>query len=154
MRSHAVASVVVQPLAPGGRGAGGKRCSFIICKWRSAVRRSRNDHRSIRHAKWLRRNQTTAEQILWGALRNRGTANLKFRRQYPIEKYIVDFYCAEHRLIVEVDGDAHYGQECRDMKRTRWLQEHGCIVVRFTNREIKTNLTSVLEKIVESCGNS
>ena len=73
-------------------------------------------------AKRLRRNQTDAERVLWFRLRDRRLAGLKFKRQVPIDRFIVDFYCASGKLIVEIDGGGQHDQESvRDTKRTKIL---------------------------------
>jgi very-short-patch-repair endonuclease len=96
----------------------------------------------------LRINQTTAESILWRALRNRNF-KYKFRRQHPILRYIVDFYCPQAKLCVEIDGSTHYesGQEYSDAVRTADLEQHGCKVIRFTNYDVCNNIDAVVEEI-------
>jgi very-short-patch-repair endonuclease len=107
----------------------------------------------VKHrAKELRKTQTKVEQVLWARLRNRGLHGLKFRRQHPIGPYIADFYCAEHRLIVEVDGGIHNAQQEPDKLRGEQLAAHGYRVVRFTNAEVETSLQAVLERIAAACG--
>jgi adenine-specific DNA-methyltransferase len=76
---------------------------------------------ALRYAKLLRKEQTLAEMILWGKLRNRGLLDLKFRRQHPIGRYIVDFFCSSKDLIVEVDGGVHAERKVYDRLRTEWL---------------------------------
>lgn len=81
--------------------------------------RERRIHPSIvDRARKLRRQQTPAEAKLWACLRNRQVAGLKFRHQHPIGPYIVDFFCAARRLVVEVDGDSHANQPTYDRERT------------------------------------
>ena len=89
-----------------------------------------------------------AELKLWGYLRSRQINNFKFRRQYGIGKYVVDFYCPELRLAIEIDGDSHF-QEHRsyDNKRQRYLESLGLEVLRFTNQEIYYDLEQVLNVI-------
>ena len=72
----------------------------------------------------LRQSQTTAEYKLWSVLCNRQLDGLKFRRQHPVGKFIVDFYCASTRIVIEVDGGGHLDQEEYDANRTTWLEEH------------------------------
>jgi very-short-patch-repair endonuclease len=79
-------------------------------------------------------------------------AGLKFRRQQPIGKYIVDFYCPEEALIVEVDGSVHFDREEKDRYRQRWLESEGFRVLRFLNTDIHRNVDMVLEEIVRVCG--
>lgn len=86
----------------------------------------------------LRNAMTPAEIILWELLRNRRFGNLKFRRKHGIGCYIVDFYCDEHKLIVEVDGNIHELEEvrCNDSERQHALEDQGYTVVRVTNNEV------------------
>jgi len=90
---------------------------------------------------------TPAERRLWQHLRRKQLGGLRFRRQHPIGRFIVDFYCAEHRLIVEIDGDVHAGQVGYDRARDEWLEERGYRIVHFTNREVECHLSRVLEAI-------
>jgi very-short-patch-repair endonuclease len=99
----------------------------------------------------LRHPLTQAEQILWARLRQRRLDGLKFRRQYPISPYIVDFYCAKARLVVEVDGGVHLEQKAYDQERDRHLQARGLRVLRFTNQDVNHNLEAVLTAILEAC---
>ena len=103
------------------------------------------------HARELRRGQTPIEERLWRELRSRQLAGMKFRRQHPIGSFIVDFYCADKRLVVEIDGDSHTDQIKYDEKRTKWLEYQGYRVIRFTNREVLNQLSAVLEKIMRVC---
>ncbi len=88
---------------------------------------------TLKRARKLRREMTLPEAMLWQALRKGRLAGLRFRRQHPIGPYILDFYCAEARLAVEVDGLAHdtEGQARRDERREAWLAERGIRVLRF-----------------------
>ncbi len=72
-------------------------------------------------ARELRQPQTPAERKLWSRLRNQRLGGFKFRRQHPIDRFIVDFYCATCHLVVEVDGDSHTEQAEYDAARTAWL---------------------------------
>lgn len=99
----------------------------------------------------LRQPQTPAESKLWARLRDRRLGGFKFRRQHPLGCFVVDFYCAVRRLVVEIDGDSHAEQVEHDAARTEWLEEHGCRVIRFTNREVCNQLDAVLEAILEEC---
>ncbi len=105
-------------------------------------------------AKELRRPMTPHEQILWKRLRNRQLNGMKFRRQHPIGRFILDFYCHEHQLAIELDGDSHadVGQQQYDGSRTGWLNDQGIRVIRFTNREVEHNLEGVLEEVLRVCG--
>jgi len=96
-------------------------------------------------AKVLRKNFTDTERLLWKYLRAKQMEGYKFRRQEPIDSYIVDFVCQEKRIIIEVDGGQHSVE--RDNKRDNWLEEHGYKVLRFWNNEVLTNTEGVLEVI-------
>lgn len=102
-------------------------------------------------AKILRKNQTTQEQKLWNILRNRKLLGYKFKRQYPIGNYIVDFVCKELKLIIELDGGQHNTTEgvIYDKKRTEYLQAAGYKILRFWNTDIDKNIDGVYEKIIE-----
>ena len=99
-------------------------------------------------AKRLRRAQTDAERKLWLRLRSRQMNGFKFRRQQPIGRYIVDFFCPESRLVVELDGGHHADQVQKDQRRTEFLNKTGYRVLRFWDNEVLTNTESVLQKII------
>jgi very-short-patch-repair endonuclease len=98
-------------------------------------------------ARKLRKNSTDAECELWKHLRAHRMAGYKFRRQYVIEPYIVDFVCIEAKLIVEADGGQHLEQSDEDLARTAHLGSFGYKVLRFWNNDILTDTQAVLEKI-------
>ena len=108
---------------------------------------------TIEKARWLRRKQTVTEMLLWRELRNRRLQNIKFRRQVPIGPFIVDFYCAEANLIIEIDGDAHdaASAKIRDIRRELYMRKNGYGIIRFTNDEVNRDIGKVLKKIVVSC---
>ena len=113
-------------------------------------RRIRGVSRRIQErARELRRDMTPAERVLWGRLRNRQLEGLKFRRQHPLGRFIVDFCCAQYRLIVEVDGGVHRNQREYDEARTQVLQAHGYWVLRFSNEAVLGDVDAVLEVIAE-----
>ncbi len=105
----------------------------------------------LQHARELRHPQTPAEQKLWSRLRNRQLNGFKFRRQHPIEKFIIDFYCDEAKLCIEIDGDSHAEQIEYDQARTAYLNELGYSVIRFTNREVFNQYEAVLQHIANEC---
>ncbi|MEA3276879.1 MAG: endonuclease domain-containing protein [Pseudomonadota bacterium] len=98
-------------------------------------------------AKRLRSHQTDAELRLWYHLRGHRFLDLKFKRQKPMGRYIVDFICHERRLIVEVDGGQHALRTGYDHQRDTWLREQGYRVLRFWNHEVMQQLDGVLERI-------
>ena len=98
-------------------------------------------------AKELRTGQTMIEQRLWYHLRAHRFMGLKFKRQKPIGRYIVDFVCLECRLIIEIDGGQHAEQAEYDQARDAWLRSEGYTVLRFWNNEVSQQMESVLEQI-------
>lgn len=96
-------------------------------------------------AKWLRVNATEAEKLLWQALRREPFIAHRFRRQEPVDHYIVDFVSYGRRLIVEVDGGQH--NEDVDAARAAYLERAGFLVVRFWNNEVLGNMSGVLERL-------
>jgi very-short-patch-repair endonuclease len=104
----------------------------------------------IAAARQLRQNLTPAEQILWQSLKNRQLNGLKFRCQHPVGSFIVDFYCPQCRLVIELDGEIHQQQLEYDIARTKQLNNFGYRVIRFDNREVMTDLNHVLKQILEA----
>jgi len=107
-------------------------------------------------AREMRNSLTDAERRLWSLLR-RKRFGVRFRRQQPIGPYVVDFYCAPARLIVELDGEQHAFDAIRshDQRRTRWLEQQGYRVLRFANGDVFKKEESVLEQILAAlvaCG--
>jgi lipoate-protein ligase B/very-short-patch-repair endonuclease len=100
-----------------------------------------------RLARNMRANETDAEDRLWYFLRNRQLNGAKFRRQHPIGRFILDFYCDELKLAIELDGGQHADAVEHDEARTRWLNEHGISVLRIWNNELFVNLEGVLDTI-------
>jgi very-short-patch-repair endonuclease len=100
-------------------------------------------------SKELRTHMTDAEKVLWMKLRRKQLKGYQFYRQKIVGDYIVDFYCPGARLIVEVDGEQHYGPEemAKDRERDNYLREQGLNVLRFSDREVLVERESVLEKI-------
>lgn len=107
-------------------------------------------NKMIALGKALRKRPTDAEQLLWRHLRLKQMEGFKFRRQQPIDNYIVDFVCFEKRLVIEVDGGQHATQE-KDALRDKYLQQQGFNVLRFWNNEVLQNINGVLEMIREHC---
>ena len=101
--------------------------------------------------KVLRKRPTDAEKLLWKQLRLKQIEGFKFRRQQPIDNYIVDFVCFEKRIVIEVDGGQHATQSEDDIARDTYLRQQGLKVLRFWNNEVLQNINGVLEVIRESC---
>ena len=100
----------------------------------------------------LRRDSTDAEKLLWRRLRRRQLGGAKFRRQHPIGPYVVDFFCSEQGLVVELDGGQHAIQAERDGRRDRWMESRGYRVLRFWNHELMANIDGVLRRILRTVG--
>ncbi|WP_212742361.1 endonuclease domain-containing protein [Sphingopyxis sp. L1A2A] len=111
--------------------------------------KSRFDMRdgTVDRARRLRRDSTPAEKKLWSVLRAGNLSGFKFRRQQRIGPFIADFACQSARLVIEVDGDSHAAQIDYDARRTEFLAREGYRVLRFTNREVMTNLGGVCRAI-------
>ena len=104
---------------------------------------------STQRARSLRSGMTDAERALWARLRHRQLAGHRFRRQYVIHPYIVDFVRLERRLIVEVDGNQHAAQREYDVARDEFLRREGFRVLWFSDRETLTEVEGVIEAILE-----
>lgn len=97
-----------------------------------------------------RKNPTAAERKIWGELlRMRQFAHFKFLRQKPLAGYIVDFYCSELQLVIEIDGDSHAETIEYDAERTKVLEALGLTVVRYTNAEVLQNIQGVFDDLIE-----
>ncbi len=97
----------------------------------------------------LRKNLTDAEQKLWQKLRNKQIYGNKFRRQFVLGNYIVDFICLDKRLIIEVDGGQHMENVSYDSQRDEWLKNQNFKVLRFWNNQVLGEINSVLDVIVK-----
>ena len=99
----------------------------------------------------LRQEATKAEDFLWQHLRNRKLNQLKFKRQHSIGNYVLDFYCASKRLIIEVDGEVHNtpDQKEKDKSRDKNLTEMNFKILRFSNEEVLLKINSVKEEIIK-----
>jgi very-short-patch-repair endonuclease len=101
-------------------------------------------------AKELRNNMTKSEILLWNHIRKRRLNGTHFRRQHPYGIYILDFYCFEANLVIEIDGPIHLDHQEYDIERTKELESSGLKVIRFTNEDIEERIDLVLETI-KSC---
>jgi very-short-patch-repair endonuclease len=110
--------------------------------------------RGIELARKLRRQSTEAENFLWRRLRARQAEGAKFRRQYALGAYFLDFYCTELRLAIEVDGGQHFSEPgaSQDEERSQYLESIGVKVLRFTNHEVFTETEAVLTRIWSEVG--
>ena len=136
-------------IPPPGRGRTASGASRVGVRPQSQYNRTRT--RTAR-ARKLRQASTEVEQRLWTKLRNGRLDGLSFRRQHPAGPYILDFYCPELCLSVELDGGQHtyQDQETHDARRTIWLRRCGVTELRFWNNDVTKNLYGVLEKIKEA----
>lgn len=102
----------------------------------------------LQRAREMRHPQTPAEATLWRAIRNRNLG-YKFRRQHPINRFIIDFYCAQAKLCIELDGESHFeaDQMEYDAARTEFLEYLGYKVIRFTNNDVRYTLNAVVDEI-------
>ena len=114
------------------------------------MRTIHNLENGIAYRRKLRKDSTPQEIILWSRLR-RNQLGYKFRRQHSIGKYIVDFYCSEKNLIIEVDGGQHDEESVRkyDKERSKYLEKLGFRVLRFWDRDINLNLEGVIGEIIK-----
>jgi len=111
----------------------------------------------IETARALRRKSTKGESVLWQELRNRKLKGAKFHRQYALKFiidgckrfFVADFYCAEHKLVIEIDGKIHERQHDYDEMRTFIMNTMGIKVIRFKNEEVENNLEDVLSQITK-----
>ena len=103
----------------------------------------------FQNARFLKKVQTEAEAALWQRIRSKKLNGFKFRRQHPVAYYIVDFYCHECRLVIEVDGKIHEKKDNSDYDRIRTQDLMGLstTVIRFTNEQVLQNIDLVLEEI-------
>jgi len=114
--------------------------------------RGKTTAKTVRSARELRQEPTPAERKLWEALRGRRLAGLKFRRQHPYGPFVLDAFCVEHQLEIEVDGGIHAVpvQVAHDAARTEFLQARGIRVLRFPSADVENNLEGVLKVILET----
>ena len=111
------------------------------------------DPQLLEFAKTMRSNATDAEHLMWQLLRAKRFMNLKFRRQHVIKPYIVDFYCHELGLVIELDGGQHNTEDGRayDAERTKFLEALGLKVVRYWNNDVLGNTEAVLMDLWNIC---
>ena len=110
-------------------------------------RRNLHEQKTLRQA--LRNNATSAEACLWRSLKGKQVNGLKFRRQFGFGPYVLDFYCPEIRLCIELDGEIHksYDVEMYDIARTEFLQNNNVHVIRFDNEVVFRNTNGIIEEI-------
>ena len=123
-----------------------------MSKTRKSLHPARRKH-NVHAARTMRLKPTTAEDILWQRLRNRQIMGKKFRRQHSIDRFIVDFFCAEASLVIEVDGPVH-AQPNADAERTAHLAACGLCVLRVSNAAITADLPAVIAQIQHALTNT
>ena len=139
----------ILPSPAGGRGAGGEGKIFAGDGKTPAQARPLPVE-LLAHARELRSQLTDAEQLMWTLLRAKRFLGFKFRRQHPVEPYILDFYCDELKLAIELDGGQHADHQAYDEARTQALEVQGVRVLRFWNNDVLSQTESVLEGIYQA----
>lgn len=99
--------------------------------------------------RYLRNNMTESEEVLWDSIKQ-DALGVRFRRQFSIGHYIVDFYCPRKKLAIEIDGEVHSNQKEYDEIRDKFMKDFNIKVLRFRNDEVKNNLKEVLSKILKA----
>jgi len=130
---------MLSPPSPCGRGLGG------------GGSRMKPQHSLITYARNLRNNGTDVERFVWRYLRNSQIEGVKFRRQQPVENYIVDFVSFSPKVVIELDGSQHAENRRYDEQRDACLRRNGFTVLRFWNNEVFENIEGVLEVIRQRC---
>lgn len=106
-----------------------------------------NDQTQLLRRRELRKNQTEAENILWQKIRGRKLNNLKFHRQYSAGPYILDFFCPEIRLAIELDGNQHKDAVEYDEERESFLRDKNIRTIRFWNAQVLNDVEKVIEHL-------
>jgi very-short-patch-repair endonuclease len=111
-----------------------------------------NKHQLTKRRQELRRNMTQSENILWSKIRRKQIEGLRFRRQYSVDAFVIDFYCPEVRLAIEIDGESHTRPEMQeyDAEREEIIKQYGISFVRITNDEVNNYLDEALDKVREA----
>ncbi|MEH2382304.1 MAG: endonuclease domain-containing protein [Nostoc sp.] len=114
-----------------------------------------NKNSEIEKRRLLRQNITKAEKLVWDKIRDRQLENCKFRRQYSVDKFVMDFYSSEFKLAIEIDGESHFeeGAAEYDKARQEFIESAGIKFIRFKNNDVYANLSGVLESIAENIRN-
>ncbi len=111
-----------------------------------------NKPQSAKRRKYLRRNMTKAEKILWFKLRNSRLSKLRFRRQYGVYNYVIDFYCPQYRLAIEIIGDVHdFSRQIKsDLLKKKKIESLGIKILGYTNQQVIEGTEGVLENILSN----
>lgn len=99
----------------------------------------------------LRNNPTKAEKLLWNVFKGKGLGGFKFRRQYGVGRYVIDFYCVKSKLAVETDGGVHDSEESQkyDKDREEFIKNFGIRILRIRNEEVESNIEGVINMIMD-----
>ncbi|MEH2240644.1 endonuclease domain-containing protein [Nostoc sp.] len=114
-----------------------------------------NKNTEIEKRRQLRQNITKAEKVIWDKIKDRQLENCKFRRQYSVDKFVIDFYSSEFKLAIEIDGKSHFqeGAVESDKARQEFIESVEIKFIRFTNNDVYANLSGVLESIAQNIRN-
>jgi very-short-patch-repair endonuclease len=107
------------------------------------------NHKLKERARELRNNATPMEKKLWQFIKGKQIEGFDFHRQKPINNFILDFYCCELKLAIEIDGSSHIGKEDYDRERQNIIEKYGISFLRFTNNDVKNNLDGVIATIIK-----
>jgi very-short-patch-repair endonuclease len=137
-------------LGAGSDQPGGKDAPPLLRGGREGLGFLPYDKKLTALARENRKTPTSAELKIWKeVLSHRQFSEYKFLRQKPIEYFIVDFYCAELRWVIEIDGDSHAEQKSYDERRTTLLQQHGLKVIRYDNNDVLNNIAGVYDDLMK-----
>ena len=114
--------------------------------------RNQTTNKQTERGRKLRENSTNPERLLWGQLRAGRLHNLKFRRQQPVGPFVVDFFCHQNKLVIELDGRSHDGRAAYDNARGQYLVREGFRVLRIDNDDVIQDMDAVLLGILKACG--
>jgi very-short-patch-repair endonuclease len=110
-----------------------------------------NNHSKFRQARKFRKEMTESERRLWEKLRGNRLLGMHFRRQHVVHGFIVDFYCHEARLVIEVDGAIHHSTQNRDIEREKIIESLEMKIIRFSNEQVDQNIEGVISEIEKWC---
>ena len=105
---------------------------------------------TFKKAKQLRARLTSSEKLLWNRVKNKQICYVRFRRQHPIETFIVDFYCHTVKMVIEIDGEIHLQQKEYDIQRDKEIAKYDIVILRFKNQEVENEIELVINTITNS----
>ena len=117
--------------------------------WVKIMQRVYNKKKDQAKRRYLRKNMSKSEVILWSKLKNRQMHGERFLRQYGVDQYVLDFYCPRLKLAIEIDGDSHFmpGAEEQDKARQEYIESFGIQFLRFTNEDVYKNIDGVCQTL-------